>query len=368
MKRNIAIILALCTVLLYGCGMTEMQSDNIGINIIGNSINAEVSENFRFDASVADGELSECKKYNAETSAINADAAVKMLIGGRSVIEHNRNENNGAEWFNTSDGAQLMITNLGTTYTGNGEMWNYYNLITNVYSKDLDFSVDHSNIIDEYSKVGIVRQTTEDIEQLLNLSDEQTLTLITAVKVNHEELIKAQDKMIADDALPDDIRSGESTAVNKSLGEECYFLQYGITIDSIPIAGICEADISAADGVDTIQSAVEVIVSEHGIEFLYTQGKLKIDANGSVNIISANEAIEIIAEQYSNLVLPCECICDRIWLEYMFVQEPGSEYDAMTGMLCPYWCFQIRQTNKDGVHYTAERINAVTGENFLYEN
>lgn len=371
MKKLIAvtiIVLMGCIMMLAGCGATDNTSDGVKIYVTENHIKAKVIDNFSIDADVPDCNIEKCSAYDASAQAIDAEAAADLLLGGKNVAEHNKNENNGAEWFYTSDGAKLMLTNISATYTRSEDMWNYYNLITSVYADKLSFYIDHRDNLNECENSDMVQQTTESIKNLCTFSDGQAITLSSAVKVSHEELMIAQTKMIDDGTLLDDIRTGNSTAVYESLGEDCFFLQYEISSDGIPYAGICEPDVAAADGVNVLQSAIEVIVSEKGVLFFYAQGLFNTDAPDTVSLISVNDAAEIVATQYENIILPYECVCDKIWLEYMFVQTPGSEYDSMTGTLQPYWCFQIRQEDEDGVQYSAERINAVTGENFLYEN
>jgi hypothetical protein len=143
-------------------------------------------------------------------------------------------------------------------------------------------------------------------------------------------------------------------------------LSFGLQVNGIPCSGNNEPSIEVSnDDAVVLSSCAEVIVSENGIQFLYTNGIFDVSPLNNTNIISVEAATESIKRKYESTILTKQYTINRIWLEYLFIHD-SADRSGSTGKLIPHWCFQNEHSSNNGMSYGADRISAVTGEDFKY--
>lgn len=354
MKKWFALGLALWMFLLPGCGIQTSST------VTETGTQGGFAENITYTESP---EVTECKTFSVHARQFGIEITKDILLSGKTIVEESINPNNGSVWVDTSDGASLSVGDGKIYYRGIDDAWDYYNLISMVYGERLAFSTDNSAELKACMESPYVQSAIEKLEKICSLSNDETLLLWAGILFSENDLMERQQQLINEEFV-----SAEQKIIpNGNLGENCYFLRFTLTKDGIPLAGTGEPDISTMSESQTMHSYIDIIGTGDSILLLDVAGLFDYSEKDTVAVLSASEATKIFSENFSNIVLPYPAECDRYWLEYLFVSDPNAK-SAFTGTLAPYWCFQIRHDEgENGIFYSAERYNAVTGEDFAYE-
>lgn len=190
------------------------------------------------------------------------------------------------------------------------------------------------------------------------------------------EYIKSKEQQIEElkreGAYQSEVECGLFNELDKDWeANECYYLSFAINKNSIPLTNSNEPDLIMRDENSVRETTdLEVIVDADGFQFLYVTGVFDLKETSAANIMSVQDAASLLKEKYDLQIITGDCVVDKIWLEYYFVNDASSE-EEYKGTLEPYWCFQIKDTEEDeegeDISYIGERFNAVTGADYEYE-
>lgn len=201
----------------------------------------------------------------------------------------------------------------------------------------------------------------EKIKELTGQDSE----VLAMYALNREKLTQLEEKYRQTQKYQEDAQRGKAAAVHDwSDADEMYYMEYELTKDGLPIySGINEPGISVAvETIWTAETRITMLLDKDGIRYITGRGGI-FDASPEAEartILPAEAALEAVKEIYGNTILSSRFMISRIWLEYVVVPDwNGSEqYNLM-----PYWCVQIDSPSGTS---SAERINAITGDNLAY--
>lgn len=197
-----------------------------------------------------------------------------------------------------------------------------------------------------------VKNAVDRLNQIYPLENEEEFSLQQGIKINMEDIIQKQ-KEVGD--------SDMKTMTQDLLGSDAYYLTFTVEKQGIPLVSQTEPDfVSLGENFNTQTTDITIIVDENGIQLLDIDGAYELTEGKNESIIAAQEASAYVAKEYEEQISEDIITFDKVWLEYVFVSG-NSLTDFEQGTLQPYWIFVDSKEN------VAERINAVTGENFKYE-
>ncbi len=193
------------------------------------------------------------------------------------------------------------------------------------------------------------------------------------IAVTGKELDKFQTDLLKDTNYKD----FPKTVIIKGWSEKdnCYFIQYSLQKDGIPIydGGNTEPDIQIHGDIDaTIPRGLteRMLITPQGLCYFKASGVYlqKEDPSGPKSILSVDKAVKCLKNKYADVILTNQHTVKKIWLEYIDISDMHNSSDKQEITLLPYWCFQIDSADSDGRVYShAARFNAFTGKDLEYE-
>lgn len=330
-------------------------------------LNKELTEGMTVNSEVAVPNFNGCTIYRTEGKKANLDAAKRLFWKDSDSISYDYNEDSDIESLSSEDGKELTNGNDLFTYYSSENTWAFYSLVQYAYGGN-PLTMPHITMTEDerafFEKQPMIENAVKQVEELYSLSPELSFAIQQCYEVKTENLLAMLEKLKGTGEL-NDVKTGDEYEFSGDEWEEAYYLYLGLNLDGIPCASGNEPffQCSNPDAV-TASSYVEVIVTSNGIEYLSARGIFDVSADHSENLLSVDSAMERITAKYSHMILPEEHTINDIWLEYVFVHDPIDFY-GVVGELVPHWCFQnVRTTDMD--IYEADRISAVTGDDFEY--
>lgn len=346
---SLLLLLTACSVIIAACekagNNTDMSENKSKQNLTtdNNYLKWEISDNLLIDTALDYGDISVCDIYEVIGKDFNVEQLKSYFWNNTAELTTDTNTSANEIWLNDTTGAELMVKTGSMTFAVNQDFYQLPDLIKSAYEKEL------SNISDEqiqaFRKKKIISEAAELIKKIYNPSKYEEISLIRSVKIDREWVMQIQDS-----GLPSNL-----------IGNETYYLFFGVSYNGIPMTNSNEYAFSAAyeDAVISYES-IEAIVDENGICFLHMDGLFDVKEKEAKKIMPVESGIQTLKKKYDLLILSEKQIINSIYLEYVFVHDAYSK-DSNKGKLVPYWCF-----NNDTAQH-ADRFSAITGKDFQYE-
>lgn len=330
-------------------------------------LNKELTEGMTVNSKVSVPNFNECTIYRTEGKKANLDVAKRLFWMDSDNISYEYNEDSAIESLSSEDGKELTNGNNLFSYYSSESTWAFYSLVQNCYGGN-PWTKPHITMSEDekasFENHPMIKNAVKQVEELYTLSDKLSFTIEQCYEIKPEKLLTMLEKLKGTGELTD-MKTGDEYEFSGDEWEEAYYLYLGLNLDGIPCASGNEPSFQCSnpDAV-TVSSYVEVIVTSNGIEYLNARGIFDIVADSSSELLSVESAMEHITKKYSDEILSEERTINDIWLEYVFVHDP-SDFYGVVGEFVPHWCFQNVQMRDVNI-YEADRISAVTGDDFEY--
>lgn len=360
-RKNILffLLLTVCSTIIAACDNKEISSGNIEsieeniFNSDENYIKQTVTDNMIIDAAVKNGDVSQCYIYEVTGKEFQIEQLMQYFWKDTIGLSIEKNEKSGVSWVEGTDGSELTVNSGRITYSAVQGISEALDITKYAYAQELsDISKEQ---IQSFYENHVVSNTAKFIEELYNPEDYEKVSLIKGIKIDMETIMQIQEQWKEEG-------EGEVSAITSDmLGNEAYYLSFGVSYQGIPMANSDEYPFEKTyeDAITSYES-IEVIADENGICYLYMDGLFEVKEKELKNILSIQKGIQELKEKYELVIIPKEQTIGSIYLEYIFVHDEKSK-DYNKGTLVPYWCF-VNNTSE-----YADRFSAVTGEDFQYE-
>ncbi len=338
-----------------GIALGQLQDEQSVMDDAGEHLSIKIAENVEIDAEIENNQIKNCIIYKTTGKEFDIDTMKDIFWNDTSDVIQEEGEQNGS--------FQIMDTAGGSLFAEAGRLdfqakegmadllmlvkYCFWNKINNMDAEKLQ----------ALSNETTVRNAVEQLSRVYLLEDEEEFCLQKGVKISMTDVIKKQKEM-----TENLITQWETQKLSKKyLGEEAYYLAFTVEKRGIPMASGNEPGFLLVEENPNVQTTnVETIVDETGIKYLSIRGAFALEEEKEETILSAQQAVQYIKREYDNQVIGENRTFDNVWLEYAFVSSASFE-DYNKGTLEPYWVFV------DSENDIAERINAITGDNFRYQ-
>lgn len=330
--------------------VVESASVAVETKMEGNHMTGELMENIKIDAEVQGQEITSCATYNTAGKKFDKSTMEAIFWKDTSELKSEEDKEDNSYWIEDSAGGSLYADFGNLSYEINDSVNDLLILVGYCYGNEMGET-------NEEDKTAILQTSTvqnaiQKLNQIYQLGDGEEFSFQQGVKINMEDIIKTQN---------DNNISEMKTMTQDMIGNDAYYLTFAVEKQGIPLASQVEPDIiSVSENLNTQTSGITMIVDENGIKLLSIQGAYELNEGTNETIITAQEAAGYVAKEYENQISEDSVIFDKVWLEYVF-SSGTSLTEFSSGTLQPYWIFVDSNGNM------AERINAITGENFKYE-
>lgn len=351
------LLLTIGSIITVACDNKEISSGNIESieeNIFKsdeNYIKQTVTDNMIIDAAIKNGDISECYIYEVTGKEFQMEQLMQYFWKDTIGLSIEKNEKSGVSWVEGTDGSELTVGSGSITYSAIQGISEVTDIIKFAYEQEL--SDTSKEQIQSFYENNVVSNAAKFIEELYNPADYEEISLIKGVKIDMETILQIQEQWKEE---------GEVSAITSDmLGNEAYYLFFGVSYQGIPMANSDEYTFGKMyeDAITSYES-IEVIADENGICYLYMDGLFEVKGKELKSILSIQKGMQKLKEKYELVIIPKEQIIGNIYLEYIFVHDEKSK-DYNKGKLVPYWCF-VNNTSE-----YADRFSAITGEDFQYE-
>lgn len=338
-----------------GTTIDKVQNQQSAGNEKIEHLSMEIVENVEIDADIENSEVEKCIVYKTTGKEFDIDRIKKVLCNDITDLTEEVDEKKASVEIEDTEGGNLCASPDRLDYEAKDGMADLMILVKYCYWDKID-KTDAAQA-QEFLEEATVKNAVEKLNEIYSLEDEQEFYLQKAVKISMTDIIKKRKKMTGDIVTEAETREFTKDFLTK----DAYFLSFTVKNKGIPMASNREPELQTGKESSDIQiTNVEVIADKKGLEYLSIQGAFELEEDREENIITAQEAVQYIKSKYDNQVIEEKRTFDKIWLEYIFVSETSIE-DYKKGTLEPYWIFV------DSKNDAAERINAITGDNFGYE-
>lgn len=330
--------------------VVESASAAVETKMEGNHMTCELMENIKIDAEVQGQEITSCTTYNTAGKTFDKSTMEEIFWKDTSELKSEEDKEENSYWIEDSVGGSLYADSGSLSYEINDSVNDLLILVGYCYVNEMrEKSQEEKTAILQTSTVQNAMQKLNEIYQL---GDGEEFSILQGVKINMEDIIKTQN---------DNNMSDMKTMTQDMLGNDAYYLAFAVEKQGVPLASQVEPDIiSVSENPNTQTTGITMIVDENGIKLLSIQGAYELNEETNETIITAQEAVGYVAKEYENQISEDSVTFDKVWLEYVF-SSGTSLTEFSSGTLQPYWIFVDSNENM------AERINAITGENFKYE-
>jgi hypothetical protein len=334
----------------------------------------DVTDNMVIDADIENENVSQSMLYQTSSKEFDTDKVKQLFFSENE--ELNVSKNGETTIIESNNGAQLMFGASDITYTSSENMWDLQNFIVQALYSELDYGTSHEQEVEAIEQEPIVQNVEKNLKEICGLGEDEELSLKAGVNVDTDTILKKQEQqkeeLENEGAYQSAVECGLFNELDKDWHpNKCYYLSFIIKKNSIPLTNSNEPSISKRDeNAVTQKTNLEVIVDENGIQLLYITGVFDLKETSEAKIMSVQDAASLLKQKYELEIITGDCVVDKIWLEYLFVNDASTK-EPDEGTLEPYWCFQIKVTDEDeygeDISYEGERFNAVTGDDFAYE-
>jgi hypothetical protein len=193
--------------------------------------------------------------------------------------------------------------------------------------------------------------------------------LDTCIGLGYKEIMDWQQELLSDESNSYNVFGKTVILSDLSSNDDAYFLSFSFYYDDVPIYGTNSPSIVYADAVfPPSPGYAKMLITSSGISYFDLYPAYTVTGEKEIStIISPDEAIAKVKENYDNVIISTETKIVSVYLEYIPVESDGQT------VLHPYWCLCITHkiTAEDGKSYwsdylTAERVNAFTGKELKY--
>lgn len=335
----------------------QLQNERSAINDGGSKehLSVKIAENVQINADIENNQLKNCVVYKTIGKEFDIDTMKEIFWNDMSDLTQEEDKEKGSFQIKDSEGGSLYAKAGSLDYEAKEGMADLSILVKYCFWNKLN-SMDAGKL-EALSNEAIVNKAVAQLNQIYILGNEEKFCLQKGVKISMTDVIKKHKEMTEN--LETKWETLELT--KKYLGKEAYYLSFTVEKRGIPMASGNEPGFMLTEGNSNVQTTnVEIIVDEGGIEYLSIRGAFVLEENKEENIITLQEAVQYIKSGYDNQVIEESRTFDNVWLEYAFISAASHE-DFNKGTLEPYWVFV------DSENDIAERINAITGDNFRYK-
>lgn len=367
---------SLMVTLLSGCGINEAHENHTEVNIptdstyLGNKettsqhISLELGTNFIIDADITYPQPEIVSSYILEMIQIEPEDAATLFFPDDASIS-------SIEYFDWLPGGYVVETANGNKFdisysiTYRSPEYSKYYEIADLLSRYADAYPEEIGKSISFMTMEDAQKVGESAFSALGISFEPVLK--TGIALKHKQIEAWQQELLNDPTYTDfgkfQILSGLSD------DDDCYYLYFTFSCDGIPIYEPSEPSVQFADNVfPPSPVSAEMIITPNGVQYFTISNTTYIVTEKQTStVISLEYAIEVLKAKYDLVILTEPQRVSEIWLEYI----PVESIEGFT--LVPYWCFVIDFGYVDSAgnmvwqeSANAERINALTGEDFMY--
>lgn len=352
---------------VVACGVQELRNNGAALGQLQDEQSAmdggkaedhlsmRIGDNVEINADIENNQVKTCIVYKTTGKEFDIDTVKEIFWNDMPDLLQEEDEQKGSFQITNAEGGSLYAEPGRLEYQEKEGMvdllmlvkYCFWNKINNMDAKK----------IEALSNQTTVKNAVAQLSQVYILEDEEEFCLQKGVKITMTDVIKKQKEM-----TENLITQSETQKLTKRyLGKDAYYLSFIVEKQGIPMASDNEPGFLTAEGNPNVQATnVEIIVDENGIQYLSIQGAFVLEENKEENIITAQEAVQYIKNGYDDQIIEESRTFDNVWLEYAFVSTTSFE-DYHKGTLEPYWVFV------DSENDIAERINAITGDNFRFQ-
>jgi hypothetical protein len=382
MKRKF--LLLMCTVFLLGtaaCHSTETASQEDSTTTTNSSLSStttsssndesqiqhvkkELDTNLLVDADVILPAKNAYSTYTMVNQSFTSEELSQLFLNPEDKVQILPNTN-GTDALNmeSSNGSTIVANGAGIYYKKSDRDSTIDTILNEYYTK-------HKNDISENKDLSFLDRADAikqgaDFLRSLHLScepaDEPTVVALTA-----DELSAFQSELLKDD----NYRNFPKTEVieNWTEQDDVYQLRFTFEKDGIPVYGSAQEPnivMHYDDPYSPLGMYARMTITSEGISYLNVMSAYSLSGQPSdpQTIISVDDALNALKKSYSDVILSKPHTVKKIFLEYIPKQDPDTTYKNARYSLIPYWCLEI----DDGdILLTAERFNALTGEDLAY--
>lgn len=358
MRKKAGIIGSCLIIIIAGlaaCGVQNHNGTDIEKAQNKQSEEDEKIEHVEIDANIENSEVEKCMLYQTIGKEFDIDDMKKILWKDTTDLIQTVDKKKASILVEDTEGGNLCASPGMLAYEAKDGMSDLMIMVKYCYWDKLK-KTDAAEA-QAFLEQTTVKNAVDKLNEIYGLEDGEEFYLQKAVKISMTSIIKSRKKMTGNFMTQEDTKIFKKNFLTK----DAYFLSFTLKNRGIPMASDNEPELPRAEVNAGMQIMnVEVIADKNGLEYLSIQGALKMEEEKEVNIITAQEAAEHIKNEYTNQVIEENKTFDKIWLEYIFVSEMSME-DFNKGTMVPCWVFE------DSENDTAERINAITGDNFGYK-
>ncbi|RDY33218.1 hypothetical protein CG710_001460 [Lachnotalea glycerini] len=354
--------------------INESERTNTSESQKPNHLSMNVTDHMVIDADIENETVEQSMIYQTSPKEFDLDKVKQLFFTDNG--ELNISKNGQSTIIESTNGALLMMGDGGLTYTISENIWDLEKYIKQAYYSELDYGTPHEQELNAVEQESIVQNVEKNLNEICGLEEGEELSLKAGVSVDTDTILKMQEQqkeyLENEGAYQGEVECGLFNELGKDWeANECYYLSFIIKKNGIPLTNSNEPSISKRDeNAITEKTNLEVIVDENGIQLLYITGIFDLKETSEAKIMSVQDAASLLKKKYNLEIITGDCVVDKIWLEYLFVQDSSTQ-EADEGTLEPYWCFQIKEIEEyegvEDISYEGERFHAVTGEDFEYE-
>lgn len=365
-RENLKLCIILMVMLLVLCACGKKENDASGgkteetsavFDKEANQISMEITENVRIDAELPVAIPDEAKSYKVKGKQFDIHNAADLLELDIESAEYFKNPTHGGESYSV-DGEWNISESKGTlSYIRSDAVWE----IINMYQEKLNTAyIDETDSLQSEEDVLFAKEILGKIYQL---EENEQLVVTKAIEIVPDVVKKVQQKLYD---------SGEKFGTGKLdrmfvsddlLENSKYYLSFSVMTDGIKESEADGYGYRVADSEKMFTPlSITMIVGNHKVNYINIYGARDKEELTEQELISLEEAVDVLKKKYELEIVSSEKVFSEICMEYVFVKaENAGEEDYDIGSLIPYWRF-----NNLGNGY-AERINAMTGDDYEYE-
>jgi|GEM_PF-6225417 len=343
-----------------------------GSQSISKHMTETLCDGFEIDADIPVPVSSALSTYQAKPFHISSDDAVSLLVKeSEREIETNQKDSDDPNGF------KLKLKNGIEIYHQSGRLlyWSetadkddeIFDLLFRYKEKHIE---EETHILSFMSPQEAIKQG-EDLIDKLDIIGESVVQ--TIVGLSSEDIMAWQSALLKDDNYKSWTDIGKTWIFEDLTDEDdAYLISFSFIYSDVHVFNqdIEPGVTSASDNFSPMSMKVDMLITAKGLRYFSLQNALNADGNTSEsqNLISSEQALQKLIGKYENTItFGTQCIIE-VWLEYIPISDPNSHSIDAPVTLKPYWCFGMIDTEL-GREYgivNAERINAITGDDFTY--
>lgn len=185
------------------------------------------------------------------------------------------------------------------------------------------------------------------------------MELTQCVTLSGQEILDFQSEMFTDSGYTE-----FGTPMRLTDAEDTCYMVFSFSYDGVPLLGRDEPTVSSYVSIAPTPSAyAAMMINANGIQDCVVSFPCTLEpASDTQTILSLEEAIAALKAKYALQIIYGSNVITGIWMEYIPVMQNEN------WVLVPYWCFVSNDIELMDMpdFETADRINAITGEDLAY--